>query len=106
MEKLQIIAFGRGRLIVAIGAEFETRPTSGAWLIVKRGATIRSWGTGNGVGELVVGGPTATTTLDALPLELAIPLGSIHEIFELSEDSTKGFKASIAKAEIKLLGGK
>jgi len=103
---MKLIAFGRGRLVVACGVEYQQREFSGMWLVVRRGATVRTWGTSNGVAELCVLGPLPSTTLDAIPVEQGIPLGSVHDILAIRDDAATKFLSEIDAAELKLLKGK
>ncbi len=80
-EMARIYSYGRGCVIVALDSDV-TRDVDAAgiaWYRVAKAATIRQWGTSNGLSELCVRGPLSATQLDPIATETAIPVMALHD---------------------------
>ncbi len=101
---LRIYFLGRGFVIAAFDADAETRTEDEVkWVRIKKGTTIRDWGTNKGIGQLVIGGPRRETKLDAIPHEIDVPVAAIHMRLKCTDESRKLFVKEIDKAEKELL---
>ena len=104
-KKVKIIMFGRGFVVSAYEEDMKIiRMGEVDWWRVEKATTIRDWGCSNGIGELVKGGPTSKTILDAIPHSLQIPVGAVHMMLDvLPGKATDGFVAQMKKAMLKLV---
>jgi len=104
LEGTNIIAFGRGKVILCHGEDTEYDPDSFVdWLRVDKAWTVRNWGTEWGLGQLSTSGPTSETILDAIPHGLRVPIAAIHGLWTCTDQSIKAFKPVCDESDKKLL---
>lgn len=104
LKGTQIVAFGRGKVILCHGADTEYVDDGFVqWLRVSKAWTIRTWGTEHGLGQLSTNGPTSQTILDAIPYGLLIPTAAIHGLWTCTDSSAKAFVPVCNDSDKKLL---
>ena len=95
-DTVMIMAFGRGRVVM-----FESKDAEECVIFnmesleIKRGATVRWWGTNHGIAELTVAGVLESTKLDSIPFSIVVPRDAIHEILITPPDRNKAVKRQI-----------
>jgi len=106
LPEVNIIAFGRGKVILARKEDVEYIDDGMVrWLSVDKAWTIRTWGTSHGLGELTEKGPTGSTVLDAIPHGIWIPTEAIHGMWIVSEKAAKAFVPACEASDQNLLKG-
>ena len=103
-EGTVIVAFGRGKVVLCHGKDTEYVDDGTVnWVRIKKGWTVRNWGTEHGLGELSTNGPTSNTILDAIPHGILVPTAALHGMWICTEQSIKGFVGPCDKSDQQLL---
>ena len=105
-DHYEIISYGRGLDTVVVNAKTEVDGFGIKWLIVERGATIRTWGTKHGLAQLTVVGMTSETILDAIPFKLKIPVAAVHCRWTLSPEAVERLKKGVQEAEVRVMASR
>lgn len=95
-----IVCFGRGRVLIS---EHWPECDSDGYFRLSSGATIRSWGTKHGIGQLQVSGPTSETKLDCIPFKIKIHTDAIHEELTCADSTNDLWRKAVREAQERMI---